>query len=61
MIALRDNSPAVVSPGIYPMLYAFFDDRGVLRQDPFRRQVDAALAPRLPELRFWGWVRRSRS
>ena len=22
MIALRDNSPAVVSPGIYPMLYA---------------------------------------
>ena len=25
------------------MLYAFFDDRGVLRQDPFRRQVDAAL------------------
>ena len=43
MIALHDNSPAVVSPGIYPMLYAFFDDRGVLRQDPFRRQVDAAL------------------
>ena len=43
MIALRDNSPAVVGPGIYPMLYAFFDDRGVLRQDPFRRQVDAAL------------------
>ena len=43
MIALRDNSPAVVVPGIYPMLYAFFDDRGVLRQDPFRRQVDAAL------------------
>ena len=43
MIALQDNSPAVVSPGIYPMLYAFFDDRGVLRQDPFRRQVDAAL------------------
>ena len=43
MIALHDNSPAVVVPGIYPMLYAFFDDRGVLRQDPFRRQVDAAL------------------
>ena len=43
MIALQDNSPAVVVPGIYPMLYAFFDDRGVLRQDPFRRQVDAAL------------------
>ena len=43
MIALHDNSPAVVVPGIYPMLYAFFDDRGVLRQDPFRLQVDAAL------------------
>ena len=43
MIALHDNSPAVVGPGIYPMLYAFFDDRGVLRQDPFRLQVDAAL------------------
>ena len=43
MIALHDNSPVVVGPGIYPMLYAFFDDRGVLRQDPFRRQVDAAL------------------
>lgn len=43
MIAMHDNSPAVVGPGIYPMLYAFFDDRGVLRQDPFRLQVDAAL------------------
>ena len=43
MIALHDNSPAVVGPGIYPMLYAFFDDHGVLRQDPFRLQVDAAL------------------
>ena len=43
MIALRDNSPAVVGPGIYPMLYAFFEDRGVLRQDPFRLQVDVAL------------------
>jgi 2-keto-3-deoxy-L-arabinonate dehydratase len=40
---LRDNSPAVVGSGIYPMLYAFFDDRGVLRQDPFRLQVDVAL------------------
>ena len=44
MIALHDNSPAVVGPGIYPMLYAFFDDNGVLRQDPFRLQVDAALS-----------------
>jgi len=43
MIGVRDNSPAVVGPGIYPMLYAFFDDRGVLRQDPFRLQVDVAL------------------
>ena len=43
MIALQDNSSAVVAPGIYPMLYAFFDDRGVLRQDPFRLQVDVAL------------------
>jgi 2-keto-3-deoxy-L-arabinonate dehydratase len=32
-----------VAPGIYPMLYAFFDDHGALRQDPFRVQVDAAL------------------
>ena len=43
MIALHDNSPAVVGSGIYQMLYAFFDDRGVLRQDPFRLQVDVAL------------------
>ena len=33
----------IVAPGIYPMLYAFFDDRGALRRDPFRVQVDAAL------------------
>ena len=43
MMELSYNSPSTVAPGIYPMLYAFFDDRGVLRQDPFRRQVDAAL------------------
>ena len=43
MMALRENSGAIVAPGIYPMLYAFFDDHGALRQDPFRVQVDAAL------------------
>jgi 2-keto-3-deoxy-L-arabinonate dehydratase len=32
-----------VAPGIYPMLYAFFDDHGALRQDPFRVQVDTVL------------------
>ncbi len=32
-----------IAPGIYPMLYAFFDNHGALRQDPFRVQVDTAL------------------
>jgi len=32
-----------ITVGIYPMLYTFFDDRGALRRDPFRVQVDAAL------------------
>jgi len=32
-----------VAPGIYPMLYAFFDHHGALRQDPFRMQVDTVL------------------
>ena len=32
-----------IAPGIYPMLYAFFDDDGALRQDPFRVQVDTVL------------------
>ena len=43
MRALHETSPAAVPPGIYPMLYSFFDDRGALRRDPFRVQVDAAL------------------
>ena len=43
MRALHETSPAAVPPGIYPMLYSFFDDRGALRRDPFRAQVDAAL------------------
>lgn len=30
--------------GIFPMLYAFFDDGGALRREAFRRQVDAAVA-----------------
>lgn len=42
-MALRDSFAAIMAPGIYPMLYAFFDDRGALRRDPFRVQVDAAL------------------
>jgi 4-hydroxy-tetrahydrodipicolinate synthase len=29
--------------GIYPMLYAFFDDSGNLRPDPFMQQVDITL------------------
>ena len=33
-----------VSAGIYPMLYAFYDQRGQLRMDAFRKQIDAALA-----------------
>lgn len=32
-----------IVPGIYPMLYAFFDNDGALRQDPFRVQVDTAI------------------
>ncbi len=30
--------------GLYPMLYAFFEENGNLRTDPFLQQVDAALA-----------------
>lgn len=30
--------------GTYPMLYAFFDDRGALRPDAFARQIEAAVA-----------------
>jgi len=33
-----------ISPGIYPMLYSFFDEQGVLQPDPFRIQVDAAVS-----------------
>ena len=32
-----------IQPGIYPMLYSFFDDEGGLRTDPFRIQVDVAI------------------
>lgn len=32
-----------IGPGIYPMLYSFFDHNGSLRTDPFLQQVDAAL------------------
>ncbi len=32
-----------VTPGIYPMLYAFFDEAGGLRLDAFRLQTEAAL------------------
>jgi 4-hydroxy-tetrahydrodipicolinate synthase len=34
----------LVGPGIYPMLYAFFDGTGALRRDMFERQVDVALS-----------------
>ena len=43
MMELSYNSPSTVAPGIYPMLYTFFDDQGALRRDPFLVQVDAAL------------------
>lgn len=33
-----------VKPGIYPMLYSFFDDQGGLRLEPFQAQVDVVLA-----------------
>ena len=39
----KENLPGMVIPGIYPMLYSFFDDLGGLRFDPFLVQVDAAL------------------
>jgi 4-hydroxy-tetrahydrodipicolinate synthase len=35
---------APVPPGIYPMLFSFFDEGGALRLDPFRVQVEAAVA-----------------
>ena len=41
MMKLRHNSPSTIAPGIYPMLYTFFDDQGALRRDPFWVQVDA--------------------
>lgn len=33
-----------ISPGVYPMLYAFFDQSGELRMDAFKRQIDVAVA-----------------
>ena len=33
-----------VTPGVYPMLYAFFDTSGALRLDALKRQIDAAMA-----------------
>ena len=33
-----------MTSGIYPMLYLFFDHSGALRYDPFRVQVDTAVA-----------------
>lgn len=30
--------------GIYPMLYAFYDQQGQLRMDAFKKQIDAVLA-----------------
>lgn len=33
----------MVSSGIYPMLYAFFDESGHLRNDAFQRQADVIL------------------
>lgn len=32
------------SAGIYPMLYAFFDQQGHVRMDEFKRQIDGVLA-----------------
>jgi 4-hydroxy-tetrahydrodipicolinate synthase len=44
MTGKQKNSSGMADPGIYPMLYAFFDQRGRLRKDPFRVQVDASLS-----------------
>ena len=33
-----------IEPGIYPMLYSFFDEQRKLRIDPFLQQVDIALS-----------------
>lgn len=43
-----------VGPGIYPMLYAFFDGAGALRHDMLRRQVDVALAARAAGIAILG-------
>ena len=43
-ISLANFPQSIVKPGIYPMLYAFFDDSGYLRRDPFLMQVDAVLS-----------------
>ena len=43
-MSLGNNSQSIVNPGIYPMLYTFFEDSGVLRRDPFLMQVDTILS-----------------
>ena len=43
-----------ILPGNYPMLYSFFDESGQLRLDPFRLQVDAAIANRATGIAILG-------
>ena len=43
-MSLGNNPQSIVNPGIYPMLYTFFEDSGVLRRDPFLMQVDTILS-----------------
>ena len=32
---LANHPQSIVTPGIYPMLYTFFDDSGAVRREPF--------------------------
>jgi len=43
-MSLGNNPQSIVNPGIYPMLYTFFEDSGLLRHDPFLMQVDTILS-----------------
>ena len=47
---------SALSAGIYPMLYAFFEEDGTLRTDPFLQQVDATLATNAAGIAILGLV-----
>lgn len=53
-MSLRNNTQSIVKPGIYPMLYTFFEDSGKLCHDPFLMQVDTTLSTSASGVAIWG-------